>query len=117
MLNITALAVPLRRICKVEILPVDDEGFDTALGKVIAELKPPVVQVFRQLPAIIVEISQRIADFDFLDAVRVEPHAKNASRIGFFTSRCRFCFRFFWRKPFKRAIQLEELLTVSLSFY
>ena len=60
---------PLRRICKEKILPVYDEGFDAALGKVIADLKPPVIQVFRQLSAVIVEIGQCFTKFGFCRSI------------------------------------------------
>ena len=36
---------PLWRIGKEEILPVYDEGFDAALGKIVADLKTTVINV------------------------------------------------------------------------
>ena len=49
---------PLRRICKEEILPVYDEGFDAAFGKVIADFETTIIQIFRQLLAIVMEVGQ-----------------------------------------------------------
>ena len=50
--NITGSG-PLWRICKEKTLSVCNEGVDAALGKVVANLKPPVIQVFRQLSAVL----------------------------------------------------------------
>ena len=56
---------PLWRIGKKKILPVYDEGFDAALGKIVADLKTTVIQVFRQLLAIVMEVGQCFTKLGF----------------------------------------------------
>lgn len=101
-----------RSIGKEEVLSANYKGLDAALGPVVAQLQPSILQIPQEIGPLLLEVMQGFAQCGLGAAETKSAHAKSASKIGF--SSFRRCFvRSSGESPLNCSSQANSLLQYS----